>query len=160
MPAHGGTVSQPGCHRSFPRKGWVVASHGGAAINCGVPALAPGWSHHHQFPKIPHPLSSLFLRGHSVGRVNLCFQMLLEDLIKHHLKFLNGNCYITHDYYPFSLNTGPTAKLLGASMEITKIFKYPLSETVVCQAAHLIRQSLLEQMGLALCPISQETWTR
>jgi hypothetical protein len=67
-----------------------------------------------------------------MGRVSedLCFQMLLEDLIKHHLKFLNGNCHITHDYYPFSLNTGPTAKLLGTSMEITKIFKYPLSGTV------------------------------
>lgn len=65
----------------------------------------------------------VFLHGYSMGRLNLCFQMLLEDLIKHHLKFLNGNCHITHDYYPLSLNIGPTAKLLGTSMEITKIFK-------------------------------------
>ena len=72
-----------------------------------------------------HPRSSpfFFLHDYSMGRLNLCFQMLLEDLIKHHLKFLNGNCHITHDYYPFSLNIGPTAKLLDASMEITKIFK-------------------------------------
>ena len=79
-----------------------------------------------------HPLSSpsFFLHDCSMGRLNLCFQMLLEDLIKHHLKFLNGNCHITHDYYPFSLNIGPTAKLLGASLEITKIFKYPLSATL------------------------------
>lgn len=84
--------------------------------------------------------------------------MLWEDLIKHHLKFLNGNCHISHDYYPFSLNVGPTAKLLGTSMEITKIVKYPLSETV-CQASYLIREILLEQMGLTLCPVSQETWT-
>lgn len=66
----------------------------------------------------------------SIGWVNLCFQMLLKDLIKHHLKYLNGNCHISHNYYPFSLNIGPTAKLLGTSMEITKIFKYPLSETL------------------------------
>lgn len=56
--------------------------------------------------------------------------MLLEDLIKHHLKFLNGNYHISHDYYPFSLNIEPTATLLGTSMEITKILKYPLSETL------------------------------
>lgn len=57
--------------------------------------------------------------------------MLLEDLIKHHLKFLNGNCHITHDYYPFSLNIRPTAKLLGTRLEITKIFRYPLSGMVL-----------------------------
>lgn len=57
--------------------------------------------------------------------------MLLEDLIKHHLKLLNGNCHMTHDYYPFSLNIGPTAKLLGTRLEITKIFRYPLSGIVL-----------------------------
>lgn len=67
------------------------------------------------------------------GRVNVCYQMLWEDLIKHHLKFLNGNCHISYDYYPFSLNVGPTAKLLGTSMEITKIVKYPLSETLLAK---------------------------
>lgn len=58
--------------------------------------------------------------------------MLLEDLIKRHSKFLNGNYHITHDYYPFSLNIRPTAKLLGTSLEITKkIFRYPLSGMVL-----------------------------
>lgn len=66
----------------------------------------------------------------SLGRVSPGFQMILEELIKHHSKFLNGNDHISHDYYPFSLNIGPTAKLLGASLEIKKIFKYPLSETL------------------------------
>lgn len=84
-------------------------------------------------PQVPEdsvhcPVSFSFMN--CVGRVNLCFQMLPGDLIKRHLKCLNGNCHISHDYYPFSLNIGPTAKLLGTSMEITKIFKYPLSETL------------------------------
>lgn len=65
-----------------------------------------------------------------MGRLNLRFQMLLGDLIKHHLKFFNGDCHISHDYYPFSLNIRPTAKLLGTSLEITKIFNYPLSESL------------------------------
>lgn len=38
---------------------------------------------------------------------------------------------MTHDYYPFSLNIGPTAKLLGTRLEITKIFRYPLSGIVL-----------------------------
>lgn len=72
--------------------------------------------------------TSFFLLHDCMGGADLCFQMLLKDLIKHHLKFLNGNCHISHDYYPFSLNVEPTAMLLGMSMEIMKIFKYPLSE--------------------------------
>lgn len=71
-----------------------------------------------------------------MGRLNLRFQTLLGDLIKHHSKFLNGNCCISHDYYPFSLNIRPTAKLLGTSLEITKIFNYPLSKSLF--AKHLI----------------------
>lgn len=54
--------------------------------------------------------------------------MLSGDLIKRYLKCLNGNCYISYDYYLFFLNIGLIVKLLGISMEIIKIFKYLLFE--------------------------------
>lgn len=78
--------------------------------------------------------------------------MLLEDLIKPHSKFLNGNYHITHDYYPFSLNIRPTAKLLGTSLEITKKYSDIHYLGWCCQASYPIMRCLLEQMGLTWGP--------
>lgn len=81
--------------------------------------------------------------------------MLLEDLIKRHSKFLNGNYHITHDYYPFSLNIRPTAKLLGTSLEITKkiqisiiwdgVAKHPIRLWDACWNRWALHGALLSQ---------------